>query len=135
MKQKKIVLENGREFFGRGFGADKEMIGEIVFNTSMVGYQEVMSDLSYAGQIVVMTYPLIGNYGVNDEDNESKQPMMNGMIVREYNDFPSNFRYTKTLSEAMEESGIPGIEGIDTRAVTRMGSRVRLKEVLGRTAG
>ena len=120
MKRKKIILENGREFCGWGFGADKEAISEIVFNTSMVGYQEVLSDLSYAGQMVVMTYPLIGNYGVNDEDNESKQPMMGGLIVREYNDSPSNFRYTKTLSEEMEECGIPGISGVDTRALTRI---------------
>ena len=120
MRQKKIVLENGREFYGTGFGADVDRVSEIVFNTSMVGYQEVLSDLSYAGQMVVMTYPIIGSYGTNDEDSESRQPMMGGMIVREYNDNPSNFRFTKTLSEEMEECGIPGISGVDTRALTRI---------------
>ena len=94
---KKIVLENGREFYGYGFGADREAINEIVFNTSMVGYQEIMSDPSYTDQMVVMTYPLIGNYGMADEDYETKTPTIGGMIVREYNDSPSNFRYTKTL--------------------------------------
>ena len=83
---KKIVLENGREFYGYGFGADREAINEIVFNTSMVGYQEIMSDPSYTDQMVVMTYPLIGNYGMADEDYETKNPTIGGMIVREYND-------------------------------------------------
>ena len=86
---KKIVLENGREFYGYGFGADREAINEIVFNTSMVGYQEIMSDPSYTDQMVVMTYPLIGNYGMADEDYETKTPTIGGMIVREYNDSPS----------------------------------------------
>ena len=98
---KKIVLENGNEFFGYGFGADIEAINEIVFNTSMVGYQEIMSDPSYTDQMVVMTYPLIGNYGITDEDYETKFPTLGGLIVREYNDVPSNFRYTKTLSEVL----------------------------------
>ena len=80
---KKIVLENGREFYGYGFGADTEAINEIVFNTSMVGYQEIVSDPSYTGQAVVMTYPLIGNYGMNDEDYETKVPSIGGLIVRE----------------------------------------------------
>lgn len=117
---KKIVLENGREFYGYGFGADKEAIHEIVFNTSMVGYQEIISDPSYTGQMVVMTYPLIGNYGTAEEDNESKFPSIGGLIVREYNDIPSNFRYTRTLNEVFEELGIPGISGIDTRTLTRI---------------
>ena len=117
---KKIVLENGREFYGYGFGADREAINEIVFNTSMVGYQEIMSDPSYTDQMVVMTYPLIGNYGITDEDYETKVPTMGGMIVREYNDSPSNFRYTKTLSEILEENDIPGISGVDTRKITRI---------------
>ena len=103
---KKIVLENGREFYGYGFGADREAINEIVFNTSMVGYQEIMSDPSYTDQMVVMTYPLIGNYGMTDEDYETKTPTIGGMIVREYNDTPSNFRYTKTLHEVLEEHGV-----------------------------
>ena len=117
---KKIVLENGNEFFGYGFGADIEAINEIVFNTSMVGYQEIMSDPSYTDQMVVMTYPLIGNYGITDEDYETKFPTLGGLIVREYNDVPSNFRYTKTLSEVLEEHNIPGTSGVDTRHITRI---------------
>ena len=116
---KKIVLEDGEEYLGYGFGSDKEVICEIVFNTSMVGYQEIISDPSYTYQMVVMTYPLIGNYGITDEDYETKQPTIGGIIVREYNDLPSNFRYTKTLSEYLEENNIPGISGIDTRKLTR----------------
>lgn len=117
---RKIVLENGREFYGYGFGAKAEAVNEIVFNTSMVGYQEILSDPSYTGQMVVMTYPLIGNYGVTDEDFETRVPTMGGLIVREYNDIPSNFRYTKTVGEVLEENGIPGIQGVDTRALTRI---------------
>lgn len=117
---RKIVLENGQEFYGEGFGAQCDAINEIVFNTSMVGYQEIVSDPSYTNQMVVMTYPLIGNYGITDEDYETKIPTIGGMIVREYNDSPSNFRYTKTLSEILEENGIPGISGVDTRKITRM---------------
>lgn len=117
---KKIVLENGREFYGYGFGSDKEAINEIVFNTSMVGYQEIVSDPSYTDQMVCMTYPLIGNYGMTDEDYETKVLTMGGLIVREYNDLPSNFRYTKTLSEVLEEYNIPGISGVDTRKITRI---------------
>lgn len=117
---KKIVLENGQQFFGYGFGADKTSVNEIVFNTSMVGYQEIVSDPSYTDQMVTMTYPLIGNYGMNDEDYETKIPTMGGLIVREYNDLPSNFRYTKTLSEVLDEYGIPGISGVDTRKITRI---------------
>ena len=116
---KKIVLEDGEEYFGIGFGADVESICEIVFNTSMVGYQEIVSDSSYANQMVVMTYPLIGNYGITDEDYETKQPVIGGIIVRDYNDIPSNFRYTKTLSEYLEENNIPGVYGLDTRKLTR----------------
>ena len=116
---RKIILEDGEEYVGYGFGANKEAICEIVFNTSMVGYQEIVSDPSYTYQMVVMTYPLIGNYGITDEDYETKQPTIGGMIVREYNDLPSNFRYTKTLSEYLEENDIPGISGIDTRKLTR----------------
>lgn len=117
---KKIVLENGREFYGYGFGADREAINEIVFNTSMVGYQEILSDPSYTDQMVVMTYPLIGNYGTAEEDYETKFPTIGGMIVREYNDIPSNFRYTKTLNEVFEEYDIPAISGVDTRTLTRI---------------
>lgn len=116
---KKIILEDGEEYYGYGFGANVEQICEIVFNTSMVGYQEIISDPSYTKQMVVMTYPLIGNYGITDEDYETKQPSIGGLIVREYNDLPSNFRYTKTLSEYLEENNIPGISGMDTRKLTR----------------
>ena len=89
---KKLVLEDGREFYGYGYGADVERVCELVFNTSMVGYQEILSDPSYTGQIVVMTYPLIGNYGITDEDFETKFPSIGGMVVRECNENPSNFR-------------------------------------------
>ena len=116
----KIVLENGTEYYGYSFGAKCERVCEIVFNTSMVGYQEIISDPSYTYQMVVMTYPLIGNYGITDDDYETKTPTIGGLIVREYNDMPSNFRYTKTLSEVLEENGIPGICGVDTRKITRV---------------
>lgn len=116
---RKIILEDGREYLGYGLGSNADRVCEIVFNTSMVGYQEIISDPSYTYQMVVMTYPLIGNYGITDEDFESKNLTIGGLILRDYNDMPSNFRYTKTLSEVMEESGIPGIYGVDTREITR----------------
>ena len=123
----KLVLEDGSEYYGYSFGAETQAVVEVVFNTSMAGYQEIVSDPSYTDQAVVMTYPLIGNYGITDEDFETKTPTIGGLIVREYNDFPSNFRYTKTLSELLEEYHIPGISGIDTRMLTRsirdLGSR------------
>lgn len=115
---RKLVLEDGSVYLGRGFGAKVEHACELFFNTAVVGYQEMMSDPSCTDSIAVMTYPLIGNYGVTDEDFESKVPTLGGLVVSEYNDQPSNFRYTKTLSEVLEDSGIPGIEGIDTRALT-----------------
>jgi carbamoyl-phosphate synthase small subunit len=116
-----LVLADGTEFVGEGFGAlDAEAVCEIVFNTSMAGYQEVISDPSYTDQMITMTYPLIGNYGITDEDYESKQMGLKGFIVREYNDSPSNFRYTKTLSELLEENGVPGISEVDTRKITRI---------------
>ena len=117
---KKLVLENGKEFPGYGFGSNRTAVCEIVFNTSMVGYQEIVSDPTYTDQIVVMTYPLMGNYGFMDEDFESKFPTMGGMVVRECCDAPSNFRYTKTLNEAFEELNVPGISGVDTRMITRI---------------
>lgn len=116
---RKIVLEDGAVYPGYGFGAATDRVCEIVFNTSMVGYQEIVSDPSYTDQMVVMTYPLIGNYGITDDDFECKNPSIGGMIVCDYNDAPSNFRYTKTLSELLEENGIPGISGVDTRKLTR----------------
>ena len=117
--KRKLVLETGTEYYGWGFGAQCETVCEAVFNTSMVGYQEIVSDPSYTGQGVVMTYPIIGNYGITDEDFETKTPTISALIVREYNDNPSNFRYTKTLSELMDEYDIPGISGVDTRKLTR----------------
>ena len=117
---RKIVLENGTEFYGTAFGSMKEAINEIAFNTAMTGYQELISNLSCIDLMVVMTYPLIGNYGTTDEDFEAKVPMIGGLIVREYNDSPSNFRYTKTLSEILEENDIPAISGVDTRMLTRI---------------
>ena len=115
----KIVLPDGGEYPGYRFGAKVDRVCELVFNTSMVGYQEIVSDPSYTGQLVTMTYPIIGNYGVTDEDFETKTPTIGGLVVREYNDIPSNFRYTKTLSEVLEDHGIPAIEGVDTRKLTR----------------
>ena len=117
---RKLVLENGSEFLGTGFGASAEALCEMVFNTSMVGYQEIVTDPSYTAQMVVMTYPLIGNYGISAEDFETRVPAMGALVVREYNDLPSNFRYTKTLGELLEENGIPGIQGVDTRMIGRM---------------
>lgn len=118
--KKKLVLENGKVFYGEGFGSNDKKIAEIVFNTSMVGYQEILSDPSYCDQIVVMTYPLIGNYGLTSEDYESKSVFMSGFVVHEYNDLPSNFRYTETLGEKMEEYHAAGISGIDTRELVRI---------------
>lgn len=116
---KKLILEDGQEYYGYSFGDDGDKVCEIVFNTSMVGYQEILSDPSYTYQAVVMTYPLIGNYGMADDDYETVTPTIGAMIVREYNDEPSNFRSTATLSEVMKKFGIPGISGIDTRKLTR----------------
>lgn len=116
---RKLVLEDGSVYYGSGFGATKSKVCELVFNTSMVGYQEIVSDPSYTYQAVVMTYPLIGNYGVADEDYETKNPTIGALIVGEYNDAPSNFRFTKTLAEILEENDIPGIQGVDTRQLTR----------------
>ena len=124
---RKLVLETGEEYYGRGFGDGREAVCELVFNTSMVGYQEIVSDPSYTDQAVVMTYPIIGNYGIADDDFETKTPTIGGLRVREYNDQPSNFRYTRTLAEILEENHIPGISQIDTRKLTRsirdLGSR------------
>lgn len=129
MKQldRKLILEDGSVFCGYGFGANVQRVCEVVFNTSMTGYQELVSDPSYTDQFVVMTYPLIGNYGITDEDFESRLISIGGLIVRDYNDMPSNFRYTRTLSELLEENGVPGLSGVDTRRLARsirdLGSR------------
>jgi carbamoyl-phosphate synthase small subunit len=114
-----LALADGTIFHGRGFGADVDTDGEVVFTTSMTGYQEVCTDPSFAGQIVCMTYPLIGNYGVNAADAESRQPWISGLIVRELCDLPSNWRSEGTLDAYLHENQIPGIYGIDTRALTR----------------
>ena len=127
---RKIILEDGAEYYGYGFGATTDKVCEIVFNTSMVGYQEIVSDPSYTYQAVVMTYPLIGNYGICDDDYETAVPTIGALVVREYNDEPSNFRSTCTLDDVMKKYGIPGIWGIDTRKLTRsirdLGSRKAL---------
>ena len=116
---RKIILEDGEEYLGFGFGANADRVLEIVFNTSMVGYQEILSDPSYTDQAVVMTYPLIGNYGMAADDYETATPTIGALVVREYNDEPSNFRAEKTLGEVMREYGIPGIAGVDTRKLNR----------------
>jgi carbamoyl-phosphate synthase small subunit len=114
-----LVLEDGRTFEGHSFGAEGETFGEMVFNTSMTGYQEILTDPSYAGQIVCMTYPLIGNYGVNDNDVESRRPWVEGFVVRESSRIYSNWRATRSLDDYLKENNIVGIEHIDTRALVR----------------
>jgi len=120
MKKAKLVLEEGSIFEGEIFGAEKESAGEIVFNTSMTGYQEILTDPSYKGEIVCMTYPLIGNYGINKGDFESFKSHVNGFIVREFAQEPENWRLQKKLEEYLIENGITAISGIDTRALTKI---------------
>src|SRR5258707_4177337 len=115
----KLALEDGTVYTGRAFGATGEKFGEVVFNTSMTGYQEVLTDPSYTGQIVTMTYPLIGNYGINREDEESDRPRVEGFVVRELNRVPSNFRSHETLDAYLMRHGIIGLGGIDNRALVR----------------
>lgn len=115
-----LILEDGTVFVGKQIGAVKEVISEIVFNTSMAGYLEVLTDPSYAGQAVCMTYPLIGNYGVCREDMESRRAWPDGFIVRELSPMASNFRKDMTIQEFLIEQDIPGIAGIDTRALTKI---------------
>ncbi|MBN1871369.1 MAG: glutamine-hydrolyzing carbamoyl-phosphate synthase small subunit [Candidatus Omnitrophica bacterium] len=124
MKRAKIAFEDGKVFEGVSFGAPGERCGEVVFNTSMAGYQEILTDPSYKGQIVAMTYPLIGNYGVNRDDVESAKTFVEGFIVKELSRITSNWRSQKSLDEYLNENNIIGIEGIDTRALTR---HIRLK--------
>jgi carbamoyl-phosphate synthase small subunit len=114
-----VVLEDGTVFTGSAFAGQGQACGEVVFNTAMAGYQEVLTDPSYKEQILVMTYPLIGSYGINDEDMESSSIHLEGFIVREYQSRPSNYRSTRTLARYLEDHGKIGIEGIDTRALTR----------------
>ena len=115
-----LILEDGHVFTGRSIGSTREAVSEIVFNTSMTGYLEVLTDTSYAGQAVVMTYPLIGNYGICYEDMESERPWVDGFIVRELSRMPSNFRCEDTIQNFLEKNDIPGICGIDTRALTKI---------------
>ncbi len=115
-----LILEDGTVFTGVHIGAEREVVSEIVFNTSMAGYLEVLTDPSYAGQAVCMTYPLIGNYGICRDDMESKKPWPDGFIVRELSRIPSNFRCNMTIQEFLAENGVPGIAGIDTRALTKI---------------
>jgi len=122
-----VALSDGTVFEGRAVGARGESLGEMVFNTSMTGYQEILTDPSYAGQIVSMTYPMIGNYGVTAEDDESSRPQVRGFIVKECCHRPSNWRATSSLPAYLEEHGIVGVEGIDTRELTR---RVRIHGVM-----
>jgi carbamoyl-phosphate synthase small subunit len=114
-----LALEDGTIFFGNTFAGEGEASGEVVFNTSMTGYQEILTDPSYKGQIVTMTYPLIGNYGINSQDVESSKIQVEGFVVREYEPMPSNWRSEKTLADYLNQEGIIGVEGIDTRALTR----------------
>ena len=120
MKQRRyLVLEDGSYYPGYAFGSEKDAIGEIVFNTGMTGYQETLSDPSYTGQIITFTYPLIGNYGINEDDFEGLHPGLKGMVIHELADHPSNFRCTKTLDEALKHFDVPGIYGVDTRSITK----------------
>ncbi len=119
MKQALLALADGRVFEGFSLGAGGEAAGEVVFNTAMTGYQEILTDPSYKGQIVTMTYPLIGNYGINDEDVESRRPWVDGFIVKEASPIPSNWRARMSLDEYLKHHGIVGIQGVDTRALTR----------------
>lgn len=122
-----LALEDGTIFEGRSLGAPGRTFGEVVFNTGMTGYQEILTDPSYAGQIVCLTYPLIGNYGINEDDFESRRVQVEGFIVREAADVPSNWRAERTLAEFLKEKGIVGIRGVDTRALTR---RLRVQGVM-----
>ncbi|EOC99593.1 carbamoyl phosphate synthase small subunit [Caldisalinibacter kiritimatiensis] len=115
-----LILENGMVFNGKAFGYIKESVGEVVFNTGMTGYQEVITDPSYYGQIVTMTYPLIGNYGINLEDMESTTPKVRGFIVKEKADYPNNWRCEMKLDAYLKQNKVVGLEGIDTRALTKV---------------
>ncbi|MDP6485144.1 MAG: carbamoyl-phosphate synthase domain-containing protein, partial [Nitrospinota bacterium] len=129
-----LALEDGRTFQGRSFGAEADAAGELVFNTAMTGYQEILTDPSYRGQMVIMTYPHIGNYGIIEGEDESRRPWVEAFIVKEVSRRPSNFRAGKDLAAFLREKNIPGIEGIDTRALTRhIRERGALKAVLSST--
>ena len=115
----KLAFEDGTVFTGRAFGARGQATGEAVFNTAMTGYQEVLTDPSYCGQIVTMTYPLIGNTGVNAEDCESSKLYLSGMVIKELSPVPSHYKATGTLDSYLKENGVIGLAGVDTRAITR----------------
>ena len=115
-----LILENGARFVGEMFGAEKNIVGEVVFTTGMTGYQETLTDPSFAGQIVTMTFPLIGNYGINLEDNEAEHTNLKAFVVREKCDHPSNFRNEMNIDDFLKEQGVVGLEGIDTRALTKI---------------
>ncbi|MEE6131245.1 MULTISPECIES: carbamoyl phosphate synthase small subunit [Bacillaceae] len=117
--QRQLILEDGTVFIGEGFGSEREMTGEVVFNTGMTGYQEILSDPSYCAQIVTLTYPMIGNYGINRDDFESIEPAVHGLIVKEVCEVPSNFRSELSVDEFLKQKDIPGLAGIDTRKLTR----------------
>src|SRR5438094_6383279 len=114
-----LALEDGRIFRGKGYGAKAECYGEVVFNTSITGYQEIFTDPSYAGQIVVLTNPEIGNYGTNDSDNEAARPYIEGLVVREFSPLASNWRADETAREFLTTNRVPVIGGVDTRALVR----------------
>ncbi len=118
--KKQLILEDGTIFKGEGFGSDSAVTGEVVFNTGMTGYQEILSDPSYCGQIVTLTYPLVGNYGINRDDFESITPAFSAFVVKEVADFPSNWRSKMSLDEYMKSKNIPGISGVDTRKLTKI---------------
>ncbi|UJL47873.1 carbamoyl phosphate synthase small subunit [Virgibacillus sp. NKC19-16] len=120
MRKRQLVLEDGTVFIGESFGSEKVTTGEVVFNTGMTGYQEVISDPSYCGQIVMMTYPQVGNYGINRDDFETISPFIHGFIVKEVCDYPSNFRSEEGLDSYLKANDIPGITGIDTRKLTKV---------------
>src|SRR5690625_4582143 len=120
MTKRQLILEDGTVFTGTAFGSSNTSIGEVIFNTGMTGYQEIISDPNYYGNITVMTYPSIGSYGINRDDFESITPFIKGMVVKELNDKPSNFRSEESLHHFLEEYQIPGIKGIDTRMLTRI---------------
>ncbi len=126
-KRAYLVLEDGSHYAGQAFGADTAAYGEVVFNTSMTGYQEILTDPSYAGQLVTLTYPLVGNYGINNQDMESRRVQVGGLIVREHCDLPSHGTSDSTLHEFLLRQGVPGLAGVDTRAITR---RLRTQGVM-----
>ncbi len=118
--QARLLLQDGTLFTGTAFGAEGEKTGEVVFNTGITGYQEVLSDPSYCGQIVTMTYPLIGNYGITRDDFESVRPFVHGFVVRRHEEVPSNWRAEYSVDDLLKEYDIPGISEIDTRMLTRI---------------